>query len=108
MNTQKFSAFQIQTSVSADELNNNVEVSSKQLTLATIQAWLVSYLAELLEMESEEIDIKIPFVRYGLDSSAAVGLVGDMETWLNRSLSPTLLYDYPTIEALANNLVDTI
>lgn len=106
MNTQQLSAIQIQTSVNADGLNN--EVSPTQLTLATIQAWLVSYLAELLEMESEEVDIKTPFVRYGLDSSAAVGLVGDMETWLNRRLSPTLLYDYPTIEALANNLVDTI
>lgn len=69
-----------------------------------IQAWLISHMAELLEIASDEIDIAIPFDRYGLDSSAVVGMVGELEDWLETELDPTLLYDYPTIESLAKHL----
>jgi acyl carrier protein len=71
-----------------------------------IQAWLVSYLAELLEIELSEVDVTIPFDRYGLDSSAAMGLVGDLEDWLGRELDPTIMYDHPTIEALTQHLAE--
>ena len=73
---------------------------------AEIQAWMSSYLAQLLALEPDEINVKIPFDRYGLDSSVAVGLTGDLEDWLDRKLDPTLLYDYPTIEALAQHLAE--
>ncbi len=73
-------------------------------TAAEIKDWIVSYLAELLEIEPDEVDVTIPFDRYGLDSSAAVGLTGDLEDWLGRELDPTLLYDYPTAEALVQHL----
>jgi acyl carrier protein len=73
-------------------------------TAAEIQAWMVSYLAELLEIDSDEVNVTVSFDRYGLDSSAAVGLTGDLENWLGCKLDPTLLYDYPTIEGLARHL----
>jgi acyl-CoA synthetase (AMP-forming)/AMP-acid ligase II len=41
---------------------------------------------------------------YGLDSSAAVGLTGDLEDWLETEIDPTLLYDYPTVEAIVKHL----
>lgn len=65
-----------------------------------IKEWIVNYLADLLEAEPEEIDVTVPFDRYGLDSSAAVGLTGELEDWLGEEVSPTLLYDYPTVESL--------
>ena len=81
--------------------------SRKQLlTAVEIQAWIVSYLAELLEVDPDEINVSISFDRYGLDSSVAVGLTGDLENWMERKLDPTLLYDYPTIESLAQHLAD--
>lgn len=73
---------------------------------AEIQAWIVSYLAQLLEIDLDEVNVTIPFDQYGLDSAAAVGLTGDMEDWLGRKLDPTLLYDYPTAEALARHLAE--
>lgn len=75
---------------------------------AEIQAWIVSYLAELLEIDPEEVNVTIPFDRYGLDSSVAIGLTGDLEDWLSRKLDPTLLYDYPTIESLAHHLAEEL
>ena len=84
--------------------NSNGDAPKKPSTTADIQAWLVSYVAELLEMEPNEVDVMIPFDRYGLESSAAVGMTGDLEDWLGYELDPTLIYDYPTIEALAGHL----
>ncbi len=73
-------------------------------TKKEIETWIVSYIANLLEVDSEDIDITIPFDRYGLDSSAAVGMTGDLEDWLGCEIDPTLVYDYPTIEALVEHL----
>ncbi|MDM9383461.1 acyl carrier protein [Chlorogloeopsis sp. ULAP01] len=85
--------------------NTTSTVAVKNIpTAAQIEAWIVSYLAELLEVDSGEIDVTIPFDRYGLDSSVAVGLTGDLEDWLGTEVDPTLLYDYPTIESLVNHL----
>ncbi|MEL6606584.1 MAG: acyl carrier protein, partial [Cyanobacteria bacterium J06614_10] len=42
----------------------------------------------------------------GLDSSAAIGLTGDLEDWLGQSVDPTLLYDYPTVDALVAYLCE--
>jgi acyl carrier protein len=73
-----------------------------------IQTWIVNYVAELLEVKPDQIDTAIAFDRYGLDSSAAVGLAGDLEDWLERELDPTLLYDYPTIESLSEHLMESL
>lgn len=73
-------------------------------TAATIETWLVEQLATCLSLDSNDIDPDAPFDSYGLDSAEAVGLSGELEDWLQRRVSPTLLYDYPTIAALANHL----
>ncbi|MDJ0508248.1 MAG: acyl carrier protein [Crocosphaera sp.] len=69
-----------------------------------IEAWLISYLSKLLEIEPNELDPQVSFNEYGLDSSAAVILTGDLQEWLKNDLDPTLLFDYPTIAALAEHL----
>jgi acyl carrier protein len=69
-----------------------------------IKAWLVKRLARELEISPHEIDLKVPFNRYGLDSLAAVHLVSSLEEWMGSELSPTLPYDYPTVESLARHL----
>lgn len=79
-------------------------VSKKVPTVAEIQAWIVSYLAELLEVDPDDVDVTIPFDRYGLDSSAAVGMTGELEDWLGCEIDPTVMYDYPTIASLVQHL----
>lgn len=69
-----------------------------------IQAWLIAQIAERLEVNPRDIDSRVPFAHYGMDSVQAVSLTADLETWLGRDLSPTLAYDYPTIDALARYL----
>ncbi len=69
-----------------------------------IQAWLVHQIAARIGLPPEQIDPHEPFTTYGLDSVEAVGLTGDLEVWLGRSLSPTLAWDYPDISRLARHL----
>ncbi len=69
-----------------------------------IQAWLVARVSETLGIAPQEIDVREPFVSYGLGSTEAVSLAGELAEWLERKLSPALVYEYPTIEALALHL----
>lgn len=71
-----------------------------------IQDWLTANLATYLKVQPNEIDISQPFAYYGLDSSVAVSLTGDLANWLNlKQLDPMLFWEYPNIEALAQHLV---
>ena len=96
MELQNFSIAN-QSSTSQDEICDRPKI-------AEIQSWMISYLARMLEVDPEEIDTATPFDRYGLDSSAVVGMTGDLEDWLNVELDPTIVYDYPTIETLTQYL----
>lgn len=77
--------------------------SKVHLSEEAIQDWLIAQLAHRLNITPTRIDIREPFARYGLASRAAVSLVGELEEWLLCELSPTLLWEYPTIKALARH-----
>ena len=72
--------------------------------VGAVQEWLTKYIAQILSVAPDRIDPEIKFNRHGLDSSAAVGLAGDLSAWLDCDLDPTLTYDFPTISALAEEL----
>ena len=66
-------------------------------------------IAEYLKVNSHKIDVhnidvRKPLNSYGLDSLAIMELSYQLEKWLGYKISPTILYDYPTIEALAKHL----
>jgi polyketide synthase 12/myxalamid-type polyketide synthase MxaF len=69
-----------------------------------VQGWLLSTLAEQLGIDPRAIDVCERFSRYGLDSMGATRLLGKLAEMLGRPLSPTLVWEYPTIEALARHL----
>jgi acyl carrier protein len=70
----------------------------------TIQDWLVTQISEILYIDPKEINIQETFTSFGLSSRDAVMLSGDLEDWLKRRLSPTLVYEYPTIKSLSIHL----
>lgn len=69
-----------------------------------IQAWLILNISAIVEIEPKDIDVAKPLEYYGMDSMQAMHLSGDLAEWLGRQLSPTVVWDYPTIELLANHL----
>ncbi|MFY2859629.1 beta-ketoacyl synthase N-terminal-like domain-containing protein [Mycobacterium sp. THU-M104] len=71
---------------------------------AEVADWLASRLASELGVPATDVDPSRPFAYYGLDSVRAVQLTAELESWLGRELSPTLAYEYPTIDALSRHL----
>lgn len=69
-----------------------------------IISWLAAQLAELSGVAADDLDLDAPISSYGLSSRDAVALSGELEEWLHCSLSPTLLWEYPTIRLVARHL----
>jgi acyl carrier protein len=75
-------------------------------TETQIQSWLITNISSVVEVDPQTIDIRKPLEYYGMDSMQAMHLSGDLEDWLGRQLSPTVVWDYPTIELLARHLAE--
>jgi thioester reductase-like protein len=71
-----------------------------------IQTFLVSNLAELLKVETDEIDIQENLENYGLSSAQAMMIVSRLEDLLGFQPSPVLLWHYPNIESLSQRLAE--
>jgi acyl carrier protein len=65
---------------------------------------LVELIAEATGTQEHEIPWDVPFIELGLCSVQAVELSEDIGRWLDRELTPTLVFDYPTIEEAALHL----
>jgi acyl carrier protein len=73
-----------------------------------IKDWIVSYLSDALSIPATDIDPTVDMDRFGLNSAAAVSMMGAMEDWLGLELSPALLFDYPTIDAISGHLQEEL
>ncbi|MEM7307331.1 MAG: SDR family NAD(P)-dependent oxidoreductase [Planctomycetota bacterium] len=71
-----------------------------------VRDWLVDEVARAAGLERSAVDPGEPWASYGLDSVAAVQLVGRLSDRLGREVSPTVLFDYPTIGSLADHLTE--
>jgi len=73
---------------------------------------LSSRISELLgaelRMSGADINVDAPLMEYGLDSIAALTVAGRLEDELGVELPSTLLWDCPTIRALAEYLAETL
>jgi amino acid adenylation domain-containing protein len=78
--------------------------AARQPATGEIRAWLVNHLASRLGVTTGSINTQKPFAEFGIGSVQAVGLAGELQDWLGKPLSPTLAYEFPTIEVLAKHL----
>ncbi|NMG07494.1 AMP-binding protein [Brasilonema sp. UFV-L1] len=110
---QQIDLLQLQQEVEAQcdsvQKNSNESQAGREslkpaFTSEAIAHRLVSHLALCLLVSPDEIDIQEPFAAYGLDSSVAVSMTGELAQWIGCELEPTLFWEYPNIEALAQHL----
>ncbi|WP_223885724.1 acyl carrier protein [Nocardia colli] len=77
------------------------------MTVDRLREWLVNQLAERLEVPPAQIDPSQDFESYGLDSRAGIQLSGRLEKLLELRLSPAILYEHDSIDALVDHLIST-
>lgn len=65
---------------------------------------IAEQLAKILGLPVEQIDPERRFADYALDSAMASTLVAELSEKLQRTISPVLCWQYPTVTALANHL----
>lgn len=63
--------------------------------------WLVARLAELLGLPAREVPTDEPFTGLGVSSLQAVELSDTLQRWAAVELSPTVAYDYPSVDEIA-------
>ncbi|MBB5850246.1 SDR family NAD(P)-dependent oxidoreductase [Amycolatopsis umgeniensis] len=71
---------------------------------ARIRAWLIARVSERTGLPADRIDPDSPLHESGLSSRESMELAADLGRYLGRPLAPTLVWQYPTIAALAEGL----
>jgi acyl-CoA synthetase (AMP-forming)/AMP-acid ligase II/acyl carrier protein len=84
----------------------NLEEVAPHQRVRLLEDGMMRLAASLLGLDPEDMDPDRPFRELGLDSVTAVELVETVGQQLNQSLSATLLFDHPTIGALATFIAD--
>jgi acyl carrier protein len=74
---------------------------TERYSTTAIQEWILARLAADFGLDPATVNPHNSFESYGLASRDLVMLSGDLEDWLGVSLSPVLLYEHPSLHALA-------
>lgn len=69
-------------------------------TEGEVREWMIAYVARLLGTPEGRIDPSMTFEDYGLDSTAAAGLTGDLGDWLGCHLEANLTKEFRSIDAV--------
>lgn len=69
-----------------------------------IAVWCQQYLAKLLEVPAESVDLNADFDRLGVDSALAVSLLIEIEERYGVELPPEALFENPNLNAVAGYL----
>ncbi|MEE6179347.1 acyl carrier protein [Mycobacterium sp. 050134] len=66
--------------------------------------WLIDEVARLVGLPTDAIGVDTPLADYGLDSAASLALCADLEDELGIVAETTVVWDYPTVDAIAEHL----
>jgi 3-oxoacyl-(acyl-carrier-protein) synthase/acyl carrier protein len=84
-------------------------IGKSAVTLHTeVQSMVVTIVVGLLGCAPEDLNADEPLMEAGLDSLAVTQLVRELAISFELNLSPTLLFDHPTINALTSYLCGTV
>jgi acyl-CoA synthetase (AMP-forming)/AMP-acid ligase II/acyl carrier protein len=73
-----------------------------------IEEFIIRRLSYWLKVPTQNLDVEETFAHYGLDSSMAVSLIGEVGDYLQTQLDPTIIWDYPNIRSVAKYLHEEI
>ena len=73
-----------------------------RVTEADIRDWCIAYLKKTIDNPSIAIGPEANFAELGLDSATSAYFIVELEDWLGAELRPELVFEYPTVAALAH------
>jgi len=79
---------------------------SERITQDEIRGRLVDMVARALNSPPHGIRCDILFSKLELDSMAVVDISTQLETWLHMDIEPDIVWDHPTIDAMASHLAE--
>jgi polyketide synthase 13 len=96
------------------EENSQIEPVSPEVTeprrtdmsVPELRAWLRNWIADATGQSADGIDESAPMVELGLSSRDAVAMASDIEDLTGVTLTATVAFRHPTIEALATVIVE--
>ena len=91
-------------------LLQNTELSPTRIarSAADIRRWIVEEVARTLKVQPSEVDPAAPLDSLGVDSLGAIGMSGGLAAYIGQDVPATLMWDYPTINAIAAALADEV
>ncbi|NJO94555.1 MAG: acyl carrier protein [Hydrococcus sp. RM1_1_31] len=89
-------------------LETQRQLNPQAMTAEDIQDWLASQIAEQIGVDADEIDTKVPFDSYGLDSVQTMSIANLGKQYFGVQLSPIIIWNYPNIESLSQYLVQEL
>ncbi|MDX1409053.1 MAG: acyl carrier protein [Saprospiraceae bacterium] len=66
-----------------------------------IEDWIRARVADHMGVDADQVDVNQEFLTFDVDSIVAFSLTGELVEWTGLELSPTLVWEHPTIEALS-------
>merc|ERR1740138_1927488 len=77
----------------------------KGLDPAFVRKQLMAFTKDVIASD-EEIELDSPFMEAGMDSLSSVSLMSMVAKEFQMALSPSLVFDFPTVRALEEHLVE--
>ncbi|MGI5459786.1 acyl carrier protein [Streptomyces sp. CA-249302] len=84
--------------------NKNESTTDGPVTEEAIRAWMVDYMVNKLSVDPATVDTSRSFEDYGLDSRTGIQMCGKLEKFVELRLSPALLYEHGSIDAVVTYL----
>ena len=81
-----------------------VQMPASLTTKEEIQRWCVSYVARALNQPEARVSPDADLESFGLDSALLVEMVVQLEELLDMEISPSLVFDQPSISRLSGHL----
>ncbi|MCE9514714.1 MAG: hypothetical protein K8R24_02030, partial [Mycobacterium sp.] len=76
------------------------------MTVGEMREWLRNWVANAVGQPAESINESTPMVELGLSSRDAVAMASDIEDLTGVTLTATVAFRHPTIEALATVIIE--
>ena len=77
-----------------------------EMTVTEMREWLRNWVANATGQSPDAVDESVPMVELGLSSRDAVAMASDIEDMTGVTLTATVAFRHPTIEALATVIVE--